>query len=451
MRRIALCPLLGALLLGLSSALVRGEGALAPSRYGIELSGYSRAQSCQPCHKDTYQAWVNSMHGNSLEDPVFLAAFQEAVQRYGEENRKYCLSCHSPTTRVTRDWTLSLPLSREGVTCDFCHTIVAVDLGRSEVFSFSPGATKIGPRSTSPSTAHLTARGLHLTKSEFCGGCHEMKGKNGVPLMETYSEWLASPYAAKNVHCQDCHMGRVPGTRVVNPEVRDVNLLAPDHGVTGAHSKIRLQNVARLESKVERKGRALLVRAWVTNANSGHMLPSGMPTRKVILTVSLVNAEGKVLLSRQESFEKVVVDENGARLDNICDSLLRAIKVAKDNRIPPTETRSSIFTLRLPRAQDFAFRLSLASTPLTVKLLLNYKFEAPRGQMDVVMASDDKVVFMPPNWVALCFYCAALLVGSAILFGYGMRLATGWLHNRFGEAAVSSKQGEGNASPGNGL
>ena len=49
-----------------------------------------------------------------------------------------------------------------------------------------------------------------FTESRFCASCHEYNNPDtGAPGQNTYTEWLASPYAQAGPDfraCQDCHM-----------------------------------------------------------------------------------------------------------------------------------------------------------------------------------------------------------------------------------------------------
>ncbi len=50
-----------------------------------------------------------------------------------------------------------------------------------------------------------------ISSSTFCGTCHDVTLLNGFRLEEAFSEYRASPAAARGVTCQDCHMGKIQG------------------------------------------------------------------------------------------------------------------------------------------------------------------------------------------------------------------------------------------------
>jgi len=83
----------------------------APTEYPcVKKEGYSESQICGKCHTGIYKEWENSLHASSLSDPVFLGVFNE-VER---DKKSFCLKCHVPTVRVTRNWDLAQPISKEG-------------------------------------------------------------------------------------------------------------------------------------------------------------------------------------------------------------------------------------------------------------------------------------------------------------------------------------------------
>ncbi len=167
---------------------------------------FSPSSYCGGCHQDIYKKWKNSLHAKaSLNDPIFDAAYLEALKFSGGQAKTLCLRCHAPTVLVTKDYDGKLPITYEGIPCDFCHTVKAVFPGKENPFVFGDGETKFGPYKGTESPAHETMYSPLHEKGEFCGACHQLN-KNGVEIMSTYSEWKNSPYYKKGVHCQGCHM-----------------------------------------------------------------------------------------------------------------------------------------------------------------------------------------------------------------------------------------------------
>jgi len=329
------------------------------------------------------------MHANAVSDPIFVDAYHEAVEEGGEKTKRLCLSCHSPTTRKTKDYNLRDPLSHEGVTCDFCHTLSEVDMGGPEPFAYDLGPKKRGVHKNMFSPAHFTKYSPFHGKSELCGGCHDFRSPRGVPILETYSEWKAGPYARKGIHCQDCHMRRLKGVPLVNRQVEMTSELAPDHAVKGGHALVRLQDAAMVGLQSDYRDRAIQVEAKVENVGSGHKVPTGAPTRRVVLQVSVLSPSGKTMQSQSRVYQKVLEDENGKPVTTVADSFMKAVRVASDNRLAPREVRKETFTFRVPPSR----------VPAIVEALLTYKFETPQGVMDVKMSEATQLVWLGPDFL----------------------------------------------------
>lgn len=331
----------GLVLVGLLGVTGIAEAA-SPARGSpptVKAKSYTISTVCSQCHEDIYWTWKNSLHAMSLSDPVFDAAYWEAIKLSKGAAKPFCLGCHAPTTRVTKDFDQRQPLTAEGVTCDFCHTITAADpLKAGEPFTLRPGLTKWGPLRDAESPVHeVQFSRVHLT-SELCGGCHEYRTKSGVALMSTYSEWRAGPYAQQGIQCQTCHMPVGVG-RVVRPDVklteRPINL----HDIQGGHSMEQIRKAARVEVReIVRAEAGYRVVVAVENVGSGHMIPTGIPTRQLQLVVQLRRGQS-VLAMRETAFRKVVVDTAGNELTTDAEVFLHGAAIRSDNRILPKETR----------------------------------------------------------------------------------------------------------------
>lgn len=348
----------------------------------VSTKGFTEAGVCKECHAAIYNNWKSSLHGASISDPVFEAAFMQAIKEHGEGSRQFCLSCHSPTTRFTGDYNLKADISNEGITCSFCHTITGVDLSKNiPVISNEPGSMIRGPLSDVSSPAHnIKPSNLHLS-SDICGGCHELKGSNGVPILSTYSEWKESPYSKEGIECQNCHMPEIFGVPDVNPDVKKTDHFAKDHAVLGGHSQIKLSKAATVFSNVEDSGNKILVRTTVNNRESGHKLPTGIPSRKILLTVSLKNAGGVVISEQSRTYEKVLVDDTGKVLTDISELFTKSFKVLSDNRIAPKEARIETFEFVKPEGLK----------GYKIDSILQYQFQIPVlsvQNMDIEMAHD---------------------------------------------------------------
>ena len=258
----------------------------------INPDGYTSARQCGECHQDIYNSWKKSLHSFSLQDPIFDAAFMQALKAGSEEARRTCLRCHAPTVAVTGDYDLRDGLTREGVTCDFCHSVTAVHLDeREKRYSSKPGLVKRGVIRDAVSPAHQVAYSELHTTSEFCGGCHNYTTKYGAAVLSTYDEWRAGPYAREGVQCQDCHMVLSAG-KVVDPQVMKTGPTIHLHDLI--HDSEQLKSALSVEvTRARRTGEGLVVDLVVENVGSGHQVPTGIPSRRVVLTVT-VEGDGEI-------------------------------------------------------------------------------------------------------------------------------------------------------------
>ncbi|MEZ4391512.1 MAG: hypothetical protein R3A48_10485 [Polyangiales bacterium] len=204
--------------------------------------------------------WMGSMMGNTLRDPLFLAALTVAEQdRPGVGD--WCLRCHTPAgfingrTRGPADAPRGERLDledRDGVTCDACHRMLPTpNLGNAQ-YVLSPSDTRFGPYAEIDSPRHTGAVSTWLADSRMCGTCHEVsnpaqpqRGADGAdtgrrfPLDTTFSEWSRSAWAdpSGGRTCQDCHMPRVEGDAPVSTYVSALPRPTPRrHEFAGANA-----------------------------------------------------------------------------------------------------------------------------------------------------------------------------------------------------------------------
>jgi len=116
-------------------------------------------KACIECHPDKQDAWLDSPHAHSFDDPVFQEGWAN-MEFTGD-----CLLCHKASYDEASDTYLA-----EGVSCEACH----------------------GPSST----AHPPAKVPVLSDEEYCGTCHPT----------TLGEVRLSGHSTPNdVRCVDCH------------------------------------------------------------------------------------------------------------------------------------------------------------------------------------------------------------------------------------------------------
>jgi Cytochrome c554 and c-prime len=314
---------------------------------------YTSAHQCATCHKTIYAYWSESEHSRSATRPSYLASLAAAVGSAADERgvRRGCVWCHAPTTLVTADYTLEGEIGREGVTCDFCHTIADVDLEKAgHPFQLDPGRVKRGPMEYAKSPFHDTAYStLHKGSPLLCASCHEYKNALGVAVLSTYSEWKAGPYAARGETCQECHMPLVPGTTVseaLEPTQRRINIHRLQGG--GTASKV-LSGLEVRFATVDVGGSSADVQVVVTNKAVGHAAPGGLSSKSLVLAVGLDTGAADLLYRRERVYRRELKDAQGNDLVTVADLFLKAASVGEDTRIQPKESRTERFTVPLSK------------------------------------------------------------------------------------------------------
>ncbi|HTO96201.1 MAG TPA: multiheme c-type cytochrome, partial [Myxococcales bacterium] len=112
-----------------------GPPGVSPPPATLGKGKFNSAQACGSCHQAIFAKWSHSMHSNSYLDPVFRDALYKAHYLSQGKAAPTCLRCHSPTVSETKDYYGTAEITREGVTCDYCHSIGALSTDTS-------GATK---------------------------------------------------------------------------------------------------------------------------------------------------------------------------------------------------------------------------------------------------------------------------------------------------------------------
>ena len=347
--RLSLATLL--LLLPAPSPPAAPQPAGAPRPGG---SPYVSSKNCGSCHDVMYKAWADSPHARSAQSPAFLETLRRVVEAAPDKQaaRQGCVWCHAPTTILTGDLDLQQPISREGVTCDFCHTVADVDLElHGTPFVLKPGPVKRGPfEYASKIQGHEAAySALHRASPLLCAACHEFRNARGVPVLSNYSEWKDGPYPARGVACQDCHMALVPGSpaRGAAPKsgLRVVNL----HRLVGGSA---ISQLARgLDLKIESvtiAGGTAQVAVVVTNVAAGHSIPGGLSTKSLVLAVAAEGADGRLENRQERVYRRELKDDRGTVVETVADMFLKAASVGNDTRIKPKESRRERFTVPVP-------------------------------------------------------------------------------------------------------
>ena len=330
--------------------------ALATDQPRVNPAGFTSSQICGACHQDIYAMWKDSKHARAFENSIFAAAYRD-VQRAGGDARPLCLRCHAPIAGFTGDLDAQQAITREGVTCDFCHSVTGVAIRDTDSpYVVEVGTTKRGPKVGSSSKAHGIQPSILHKSSRLCGGCHEFLNGEGVTTISTFAEWRASRYPAELRSCQDCHFlpvkGRASVQAAASPESK-----VPDHRLQ--RNEEQLRQAVRLDvQRVTRDADKLEVAVAIRNVGSGHAVPTGHPSRRLLLKVEARSAgNGTLLGEATRSYQKQLLDGGGRVL--LRDSELMQARSVQDTRIAAHENRTETFGFLVPAGEAVRVRVEL--------------------------------------------------------------------------------------------
>ena len=272
----------------------------------------------------------------SWTNPVFQAFLADAKAALGPSIQSSCISCHAPLASVTGDLKVEGPVNQEGVTCNFCHNVTAVDVSpkpASYTWDASDPNRMQGPfEDADPGNAHTFAYNPLMSQGEFCASCHWYGDeKEGLVFEGTHPQWKGSKAAAAGTQCQDCHMPPAPGKASLLAKKSRDKIWA--HHFLGAHTAGVLDSAAGVAAAVE-GGKLKLT---VTNRRGGHSLPGGGASmRAITLEVVYTDGAGKEMSrARVQTYDTEFADASGK--SPVPKWLAK--KVARTNEIGPDEPK----------------------------------------------------------------------------------------------------------------
>jgi hypothetical protein len=259
-------------------------------------------------------------------------------------------------------------VSSDGVTCTICHQIAPDGLGTAATFNgnfalaapLATGSRRAnGPYAPDPGRVHLMhsvtgfeqTQAPHIRQSELCASCHTLitqaLGPDGkvigsLPEQMNYQEWRHSAFDEEGRSCQSCHMPPVQGPIKISSVVgldreslarhtflggnafmlRLMNRYRAELGVEATPGELEataLATVRQLETntatvsldRVEITGPTLVADVVVTNL-TGHKFPTGYPSRRAWLHLTVRNADGSVAFESGRLADTGRIDDNDA-------------------------------------------------------------------------------------------------------------------------------------------
>ena len=407
----------------------------------VKKSQFFSPISCGACHPEIFKMWSGSTHANAWKNPLFQALYnlgkKTAEGESQKKNIESCVRCHFPIGHSSGETNLPLEDEKGGVICDFCHSVRATTGIGNAPYILSPGnaeamegGIKYGPFNDSPDTIHKNQYSELHTRSEFCGGCHDVShAGNDLPIEQTYTEWRQGPYNTTDpkttVHCQDCHMRQRPGfpctgstERPDNPGFASPEIMGgkkrphiwTHYFVGGSVTPIslppnselqpqlaveRLKNAATLELFVDpasKKGDLLKFQVNIKNTGCGHYLPTGLTEmRQMWLEISVTDAEGKLVYQNGKVDGKGNIDSHSSIYNTVFGDendkptlhVWSATHIISDNRIPPKGQKEEHFVCLVPND---------TKSPLKMKAVLHYR-SAPQDVVDALLG--EKSIKLP--------------------------------------------------------
>jgi hypothetical protein len=338
--------------------------------------------------------WAENAHGRAVANRRFFSLYNGTDVDGVPTEPGYlndfpgtagnCGNCHAPGAAVDGYLTTNMNEVRgvitAGIHCDFCHKVggVYLDPATKNVYDNVPGVRS--QRVLRPPPGDDIFFGpyddIHdpdtylplISESQFCAPCHHFSFW-GTPIYESYGEWLASPYAAERVTCQDCHMPPTGDEFFALPEVGGLPHppeTIPSHLQLGATSTTLLQETVAMTVTARPVGGLLQVTVVLSNTGAGHHVPTDFPGRHLLLLVCAADGGGRPLTLRDgpevpgwvgteaghpgTAYARLLQDVGSGQWPVV--SYWKPSRILADNRIAARSAAQSTYLFELPAGSE---------------------------------------------------------------------------------------------------
>jgi len=322
--------------------------------------------------RDPY--WQATVRSESLTNPQLQGVIEDKCATCHMGMARFTQAVAGGTSKVLDDGLLDPTqelhgLAMDGVSCTLCHQIRAEGLGTEDSFSggfvidaetaagerelFGPYPTVPGQsRMMQSASGFVPVQSAHMGEAELCAVCHTLytpyvdaagEVAGTFPEQMAYFEWSASSFA-ESLPCQSCHMPAAEGAvqisttggRPQSPFFRHefvggntymlsiLGAFGQELGATASSAQYQ-DKAAQARSQLETRTASLelldtsvedstLNLSVVVHATTGHKFPTGFPSRRAWLHLTVVDAGGNVV------FESGAANPDGSIVGNDNDA-----------------------------------------------------------------------------------------------------------------------------------
>ena len=440
---------------------------------GNDVSNITDWSASMMAHAAVDPYYIATVNAEVLRHPEYQAAIEDKCATCHMPMAHFAVHAEGGTSIMLGENGYENPshplhdMANEAISCTVCHQIQGDNFGQDSSFSGGmrfDSTTPKGERSLygpyppeEPFAGVMQSGSGYISEqSEMCATCHSLEthylDANGeltettFPEQTPYLEWLASDYA-ETQSCQDCHMPKAEGAvaiSIMGSPPRSPFFL---HAFTGGNAymlnllkifsgEIPVQADATSFNKAIERTQDMLTQqtatlnidyAQINNSQldvdvslvtlTGHKFPTGFPSRRAWIHLTLMDALGQPLFEsgayafngaivgnandedgtlyephyteitqadQVQIYESIMQDVNG----NITTALLMAQFYAKDNRLLPSgfdrDSATAEIAVRGKAAEDgnflgsgdtvhYRIKLDTTSAPLTVRVELLYQ------------------------------------------------------------------------------
>jgi len=329
-------------------------------------------KNCEACHQEISKKWETSRHSNShfSKNDLFKKSLEYIVKEKPtmilDEVKVGCARCHNPRlakSDMSNEEKVALLLEdadakkemkamlntttmKNGINCIVCHNVDEIHLDKTKgsqgmnSIKFGPQGTMFGPFDNAESPYHKTQKRDHFTGDDptLCFACH-YSAKNTLHGLEVYATGKEyDRFSAGKEGCKECHMSeRKKGFASNYAKVGE----SPKERMVREHRFASVDNSNILNDHVDvkskREGDFFVI---TLKNNAPHRVPTGYGLREIILKVTFLDKDDKVIARKSYVLGAKWVDEKGkATIPHL------AKKIIKDTRLNGKSTNAYKFPI----------------------------------------------------------------------------------------------------------